>query len=153
MNLLRMTQPSANTYRCCPRQASFRRVLFAGIAAGLMGAAGCSERAVPENAAAAEEAAPGPVVAELPPPATDRIDYNSHTRTLTFYDLPESARWMVRKPNSLVPDLVGPDHRLPEGIDPEQTYVFYRRPGGQQSRAVSLAQIQAARQMHESVRD
>jgi hypothetical protein len=136
----------------CRRPA--RGALIVGLAFGLMASVGCGNQAGPEDAAAVEqEAVINPAAAELPPPATDRIDYDSRTRTLTFYDLPESARWMVRKPHTLLADSVGPDHRLPEGIDPEHTFVFYRRPGGQQSRAVSLAQIQAARQMHDSLRD
>lgn len=149
MNPLRTTRWSAAASR-----RSVRSALIVGTALGLIASAGCGKQAAPENAAAPEqESVVNPAAAELPPPATDRIEYDSRTRTLTFYDLPESARWMVRKPHSLLADSVGPDHRLPEGIDPEHTFVFYRRPGGQQSRAVSLAQIQAARQMHDSLRN
>ncbi len=132
------------------RRVRSGRALAFALALGCMAAAGCGQRTTADNAPPSEEAVPQPVLAELPPPATDRIEYDSQTRTLVFYELPESARWMVRRPNSEIPDLAGPDHRLPEGIDPQHTFVFYRRPGGQQSRAVSLAQIQAARQMHQS---
>lgn len=128
--------------------------LILGIAFSLA-ASGCGQREAAEAPPPApEEPEPqGPVQPYLPPPATDRIEYNSQTRTLTFYDLPQSSRWMVQRPDAKMPDPVGPDLRLPEGLDPDNTFVFYRREGGQQSRSVSVADIQAARQMHVSTQD
>jgi hypothetical protein len=40
---------------------------------------------------------------------------------------------------------------LPEGLDPNDTEVFYVRPGGQVSRSVTLAQIRDAGRDHVSI--
>src|SRR5262249_4205756 len=64
----------------------------------------------------------------LPPPDTDRIDYDAQQRTLTFYELPGRDHWVVQLPDD-APRPVGPTHRLPEGVDPAQIRVWYTRPG------------------------
>src|SRR5215212_5453034 len=78
--------------------------------------------------------------AKLAPPATDQIEYDKTSRTLTFYELPESARWMVQVPGAPASPAAG-KHRLPPGADPDRTIVFYATPGGQPSSPVSLRQI------------
>ena len=88
--------------------------------------------------------------AALPAPDSDRIEYDARTRTLHLYDPPDSARWMVHLSNARHPAPVGPQLRLPEGIDPDRTVVFYTRPGGGHSTPVSLRQIQDARDVHRS---
>jgi hypothetical protein len=86
---------------------------------------------------------------ELPPPDTDRIDYDSQQRVLTFYELPGRDHWMVQLPAELGRP-VGPRHRLPEGIDPADIRVYYCRPGAKVSASVTVAQIQAVRAHHTS---
>jgi len=121
-------------------------VLAFGLCAVLCGVTGCGEQRADNS--------PDPhpyranMTTPLPPPATDKIEYDDKTRTLTFYDLHGPGRWMVQVGGAMYP--VGPDHRLPEGVNPDETYVCYTRPGGQTSGHVSLRQIQAARQMHQS---
>ena len=134
--------------RTMGRDASFPRALVLCISVALPGISGCAER----SAGDAPVAAPyRPLMVQLPPPATDRIDYDSATRTLTFYDTPAGAgRWMVRASDAEQGVPAGPDHLVPEGADPDQTFVYYRRPGGQASRTVTLAEIQAARETHAS---
>lgn len=81
--------------------------------------------------------------AKLAPPATDQIEYDKTSRTLTLYELPESARWMVQVPGAPASPAAG-KHRLPPGVDPDRTIVFYAAPGGQPSSPVSLRQIERA---------
>lgn len=85
----------------------------------------------------------------LPPPDTDRIEYDSQQRVLTFYELPGRDLWMVQLPAELGRP-VGPRHRLPEGVDPADIRVYYCRPGAKVSAAVTVAQIQAVRAHHNS---
>lgn len=85
----------------------------------------------------------------LPPPDTDRIDYDVQQRTLTFYELPGRDHWMVKLPAELGRP-VGPKHRLPEGIAPAEIRVYYSRPGAKVSASVTVAQIQAVRASHTS---
>jgi hypothetical protein len=95
----------------------------------------------------AEQLAAGPL---LPAPDPGRIEYNPTTRTLTFYELPESGRWMIQRPGDQYPVPAGPEHKLPVGTDPDRTYVHYVRPGGQQSWTVSLRTIQDHQTMYVS---
>jgi hypothetical protein len=81
--------------------------------------------------------------AKLAPPATDQIEYDKTERTLRFYELPGSARWMVQVPGAPASPAAG-THRLPPGVDPDQTIVYYSTPGGQPSSKVSLRQIERA---------
>jgi cholesterol transport system auxiliary component len=81
----------------------------------------------------------------LPPPDPDRIDYDAQKHTLTLYDLPGRERWMVRLPDEARGRTVGPQHRLPEGVDTAQTLVYYVRLGEKPSAPVTVAAIEACR--------
>lgn len=80
--------------------------------------------------------------AMLPPPAADHIEFDQYSNTLTLYQLPGSARWMVQLPGSTTPLPAAARHRLPPGVDPQRTYVFYAMPNGHLSDAVTLRQIE-----------
>jgi hypothetical protein len=91
-----------------------------------------------------------PQMVHLSPPRSEWIEYSTSSRKLTLYDLPSSGRWMVKRSDLPTAYPVGPEHILPEGLDPAETMVYYTRPGGLTSRPVTLAQIQAARPAHVS---
>lgn len=148
MTALRTTRPDTD-----PRPARFTGhgiafalavVLGFGLLAGMTG---CSR-------AARDGADPDPYrpkMTQLPPPASDRIDYSAKDGKLTFYDPPGGpARWMIRRPGVPTAYPVGPEHTLPAGTDPEETFVYYVRPGGAASREITLSQIRAARPAHDS---
>jgi hypothetical protein len=86
----------------------------------------------------------------LPPPATDRINYDARTRTLTFYELPGNDRWVVRLPGEPVGHQVTPQHRIPD-VDLTEVMVYYTRPGMQPSAEVSVKQIQDSGGAHVSL--
>jgi hypothetical protein len=114
-------------------------------AAVLLGLFGCGAATPPGPSAsphAVGSADPAWVVGRpnLPPPDTDRINYDARTRTLTFYDLPGNDRWVVQLPGEPVGRPVAPRHRLPD-VDLEGVMVYYTRPGMQPSVAVSVQQI------------
>lgn len=88
---------------------------------------------------------------KLPAPDLDRLDYDSEKRTLGLYDLPGRDQWMVQLPNETAGHLIGPSHRLPEGIDTGRTLVYYARPGVKSSAAVTVASIEAGRRPHTSL--
>ena len=90
-------------------------------------------------------------MSSLPPPRAEWIDYSAKDRKLSLYQLRASGRWMVKRPDRDQAYPVGPEHVLPEGIDAGETYVYYVRPGGQTSRSITLAQIQAATREHLSI--
>ena len=50
---------------------------------------------------------------------------------------------MVQVPGAPASPAAG-KHRLPPGVDPDRTLVFYSTPGGQPSSPVSLRQIERA---------
>ena len=118
-----------------------RRTIPLGVCALLAAVIGCGSET-------RSSYAPAPTL--MPAPDTERIVYDARDRSLVFYDLPNSARWVVQLPGSPVASNVGPVHRLPEGVDPEQTLVFYTRPGGKTSNSVSLRQILDARDVNAS---
>jgi hypothetical protein len=91
-----------------------------------------------------------PTMRQLPPPAVERMEYNKDTHTLSLYHLPASGRWVVQSPGESATVEVGPKHVLPETADPEATMISYRRPSGQASGWVSVADILAARATHAS---
>lgn len=90
-----------------------------------------------------------PAMDDLPPPAADRIGYDDRTRTLRLPDPPPATRWVVLADGTPTP--AGAEFRLADGLDPKETFVYYRRPGGQLSGKVSLTQILAARDTHTSL--
>jgi cholesterol transport system auxiliary component len=87
----------------------------------------------------------------LPAPDTDRIEYDAQKRTLTLYDLPGHDRWMVQLPDEANGRPIGPQHRLPDGVDTTRTLVYYARPGVKVSAAVTIARIEAGRGPHSSL--
>ena len=87
---------------------------------------------------------------ELPPPDTDRINYDARTRTLTLYNLPDNDRWQVRLPGESVGQPVPPQHRVPD-VDTSAIMVYYTRPGMKPSAAVSVKQIQESGNPHVSL--
>jgi hypothetical protein len=89
-----------------------------------------------------EQLAAGPI---LPAPDPGRIEYNADTRTLTFYELPESGRWMIHCSGDKYSVQAGPEHRLPDTANIDKSYVYYVRAGGQWSRPVSVRTIQDSR--------
>ena len=74
----------------------------------------------------------------LPAPRSEWINYSANERKLTLYNLPSAGRWMVKRSDSAVPCPIGPEHILPEGLNPAETTVYYVRPSGQTSRSVTL---------------
>jgi len=135
-----------------PHPTFLPRTLALCLTASLAGVSGCGgERAVEPTAAANPDPAPyRPLLEPLPPPAVDRIKYKAETRTLYFPDLPRSGQWLVKVPGAWGEAAAGTDHVVPPGADPSNTFVYYRRPGGQVSGRVSLSQIQAAAREHDS---
>jgi cholesterol transport system auxiliary component len=75
----------------------------------------------------------------LPPPDTDRINYDERTRTLTLYDLPGNDRWIVQLPGE-VAQLATPRHHIPD-VDLSEVMVYYTRPGSKSSTPVTVKQI------------
>jgi hypothetical protein len=88
---------------------------------------------------------------KLPPPDTDRIEYDRGKRMLTLYDLPGRDNWMVQLPDEEIGRPIGSLYRLPEGIDTTRTFVFYSRAGMKVSASVTVAQIEAGRLSHTSL--
>ena len=86
----------------------------------------------------------------LPPPDTDRINYDESTRTLTLYDLPGNDRWVVRLPGETVGRPVSPQYRIPDA-DLTEVMVYYTRPGLRPSIPVSVKQIQDSGSTHVSI--
>ncbi|HUR55943.1 MAG TPA: hypothetical protein VMZ71_17540 [Gemmataceae bacterium] len=127
--------------RTTPRLPVWPRAAALGVCALLAAVVGCGSESRPPHV---------PARALMPAPDAERIVYDARERALVFYDLPNSARWVVQLPGSEKGANVGPVHRLPDGIDPEQTLVFYTRPNGKASNAVSLRQILDARDTHAS---
>ena len=87
---------------------------------------------------------------KLPAPHLDRLDYDSEKRTLALYDLTGRDQWMVQLPNETFGHIIGPSHRLPEGVDTSRTLVYYARPGVKVSTHVTVADIEAGRRPHSS---
>ena len=154
MTELRITR-SANDRRLA-RRAGHGWSFVLGFGALLVGILGCGHdpQATTANPATSDAApiSDRPLMTQLAAPRSEWIDYSPKDRKLTLYDLPASGRWMVRRSDNPIPYPIGPEHILPEGVDPKETVVFYVRPGGQRSRTVTLAQIQASRPDYLSLR-
>lgn len=119
-------------------------------------AAGCG-RSAPAGADASPHALGAsdppwvPGRSALPPPDTDRMNYDERTRTLTLYDLPASERWLIRLPGEKAGRPVPSRHRLPNVTDPSQVLVYYTRPGCKASVPVTLRQIRDSGNAHISL--
>jgi hypothetical protein len=116
-------------------------------AALVVGVVGCGSNGSPADNTAREPLDPRPT---LPPPEPDRFAYNPATHTLTFYELPDSARWIVSEPGTRFATPAGPEHRVPAWADPGDIQVYYFRPGGKKSVPITLRQIQECRVAHAS---
>lgn len=120
---------------------------------GILLLAGCGTETRVTNGPSTD-LSPSPGVTErndrgkrLPAPEATEIAFDAETQTLRLYDLPAPARWMVQLPHDRTAVPVDREYKLPDGVDADKTLVYYAQPGGRQSKAVSLAQIQRA---HES---
>jgi hypothetical protein len=80
----------------------------------------------------------------LPAPDAAEIRFDADTQTLKLYDLPPTERWMVQLPHDKTAKPVGREIKLPEGIEADKTMIYITEPGGKQSKAVSLTQVQRA---------
>jgi len=87
----------------------------------------------------------------LPPPDTDRINYDERTRTVTLYDLPGNDCWRIQLPGE-APKLVAPQFRVPDA-DTAEVRVYYTRPGLRPSTSVTVKQIQECGSTHVSFAD
>jgi hypothetical protein len=140
-----------NAFRTTARPASRlgRSLRGGGIALTLLALAGCGGRTPPESEFhAPASSSPGAGDPDwltsrerLPAPDTDRVEYDSAKRLLIFSSLPGNDRWMVQLPGETSGRIVGPVHRLPDGVDPDRTLVYYARPGSKVSARVTVAQI------------
>jgi hypothetical protein len=121
------------------------------VAALVVAVIGCGRLGSPVDQASAprEPLDPRPT---LPPPEPDRLalGYNPDTHTLTFYELPDSARWFVSEPGTRFATPAGPEHQFPAWADPDEIQVYYFRPGGKKSVPITLRQIQECRVLHAS---
>ncbi|MBY0513426.1 MAG: hypothetical protein K2P78_05890 [Gemmataceae bacterium] len=127
--------------------APSRMTLLALTTLGLM-AVGCTRNPSANSAAIAQPetpAAEGPEYAvKLPPPAPEQIEYDKAARTIMLYQLPGTGRWHVLVPGNPNPTPAVGRHRLPVGVDPDRTFVFYVTTDGHQSQAVTLRDIERA---------
>jgi hypothetical protein len=128
-----------------------------GLGVGLFGPFGCGHE--PQNSTSDEAVAvepeaidtERPQLASLPPPRSEWIEYSANDRKLSLYQLRASGRWMIKRSDRETAYPIGPEHVLPEGLNPATTIVYYTRPNGLTSRGVSLAQIQATTREHVSL--
>jgi hypothetical protein len=86
----------------------------------------------------------------LPPPDTDRINYDIATRTLALYDLPGNDRWLVQLPGEGIGRPVSPVYRLPADVELTEVRVYYSRPGVKPSASVTVQQILDSGNAHSS---
>lgn len=90
--------------------------------------------------------------APLPPPAPEHIEYDRISNTLKLYQLPGAGRWLVQLPHATSATPAVARHRLPSGIDPDETFVFYTTPNGRFSSPVTLRQIELSQsKVHSSL--
>ncbi len=155
MAMLRKTRSDRERRPAHATGQGLASTLALGFGFALIGILGCGaeSRELPVNPDVVEPSlvSERPFMSKLPAPRSAWIDYSARDRKLTFYDLPSSGRWMVKRSDREMAYPVGPEHVLPEGLNPTETMVYYTRPGGQTSRPVTLAQIQAARDEHVSI--
>jgi len=159
MKALRMTRQETirRPARGAGHGTAFSIAAVLGFGFLLLGLFGCGHEpreSTDETSAVADEPiveTERPLMASLPPPRSEWIEYSAKDRKLTLYQLRASGRWMVKRPDRAQAYPIGAEHVLPEGINPNETIVYYTRPGGQVSRGVTLAQIQSATREHVSI--
>lgn len=152
MTALRTTRPETadrRPARSAGRRKDFPLVLALGLGVALVGLSGCGSE-VAGGQATPDPAPYRPCMTDLPPPTVDQVRFDAHSRRLSFAEQAGSARWMVKRSDAQNPQPVGPEVTLPEGLNANDTFVYYTRPGGLTSRHLTLAQIQAARPEHDS---
>jgi hypothetical protein len=155
MMALRMT-PKARPARRAGQGSALSSFAFVGFGLLLVGVFGCGHEpreASHEDVGAVEASALSerPQMATLPPPRAEWMEFSTRDRKLNLYQLRAHGRWMVKRSDREAAYPIGMEHVLPDGIDANETFVFYQRPGGQVSRSVTLAQIQAATREHVSI--
>lgn len=151
MAMLRKTRSDRERRPARATGQGLASTLALGFGFALIGILGCGAESREPDVVEPSLVSERPFMSKLPAPRSAWIDYSARDRKLTFYDLPSSGRWMVKRSDREMAYPVGPEHVLPEGLNPTETMVFYTRPGGQTSRPVTLAQIQAARDEHVSI--
>jgi cholesterol transport system auxiliary component len=126
-----------------PRGAWLRLAALCMLPVGLLGCGTPTPPdATPPNAAVGSYDPPWMANrSNLPPPDTDRINYDANSRTLTLYDLPGNDRWMVRFRGDRSGRPMTPRHTLPGDVDPADVFVYYSRPGVRPSTPVTVKQI------------
>ncbi len=157
MKALRMTPTNADRpARGAGQGAAYSCFAVLGFGILSLGVFGCGHEPheITNDEAVVQESAPNserPLLASLPAPRSEWIDYSAKDRKLSMYHLRSSGRWMVKRSDREAAYPIGPEHTLPEGINPSETFVYYTRPNGQSSRSVTLAEIQAATREHVSI--
>ena len=148
MTAIRRTRPAARP----PRRVWARAAALPLLAAGLFGCGTATPPGSPPSphALGANDPAWIALRTALPPPDTDRLNYDERTRTLTLYNLPGNDRWLVRLPGETAGRQVAPRHRIPD-VDPAEVMVYYTRPGFQPSVPVSVKQILDSGSTHVSM--
>ncbi len=138
MTAFRMTRPADRP----PRRTWARAAALPLLSVGLFGCGTATPPGTPPSPHAVGANDPAWITGRtaLPPPDTDRLNYDERTRTLTLYDLPGNDRWLVRLPGESVGRQVTPRHRIPD-VNPADVMVYYMRPGFQPSVPVSVKQI------------
>jgi hypothetical protein len=86
-----------------------------------------------------------PTTAKVPKPDLARIGYDSDTRTLVLYDLPDAAKWMLHLPEQPKGVPVNPVHQFMDDVDVDRVAVFYTTAAGHPSPRVTLREVLAAR--------
>lgn len=102
------------------------------------------------TAKSADERLPQDPKSTLPRPDAVLIRYDSDSRTLTLYDLPNrDATWMLATNRNLKGEPVPMIYWFGDEVDPSTIAVFYTTSTGQQSPRITLEEIRLAQ--HEAV--
>jgi hypothetical protein len=120
---------------------------LAALAAGLL--AGCdstpTDRPEPARPAAASTAQPSrgnpDVRTGTPKPDPKRLAFDPTTNTLTVYDMPGAAQWMVRTDGDRSGVPIARTHRFATPVRAATVSVFYAVPNGGTSAPVTLQDI------------
>lgn len=119
---------------------------FAALASGLL--AGCDsiptdrpEPTRPADASSAPSRGNPDVRTGTPKPDPKRLAFDPTTNTLTVYDMPGSAQWMVRTGGDKSGVPIARTHRFAAPVRAETVSVFYAVPNGGTSAPVTLQDI------------